>query len=155
MSIDYRDIPADAWAFLDDRVAGKPDECLNKGHVSKGRLMAVDMGLWDGLHTAEHGLTQHGLAAMFWRQEQTGKPAAKPIAASAVEMLVGDEGQAVLKIAQSDKSADDRAIEVCTLDRRFLAWKSPDWGKLLGCSAANIRKGHFWTIWRKNELERD
>ncbi len=109
---------------------------------------------WHGLNkTARKPWIEETIASL--RQEQTGKPTAKPIAGNAVEALLGDDAKEVLDIARSDKSADDRAIEICTLDRRCLAWKSPRWAELLGCSAANIRKGYFWTTWRKKELNRD
>jgi hypothetical protein len=48
-----------------------------------------------------------------------------PIPGGAVEALLGEEFQQVLKVARSNKSADDKMRLICGIDRRFLGYHSP------------------------------
>ncbi len=74
--------------------------------------------------------------------------------AFAVEALLGEDGKKILAIAHSERSADDRAIEICrTHPERFLVWKSAQWAGLLRVSAPAIRKGRFWKEYRLKALE--
>jgi hypothetical protein len=61
-------------------------------------------------------------------------------------LAMGETGRDVLAIANSGKSAGERAGRICELDAAYWAWKSPAWATLLRCSAANIRKSGFWKI---------
>jgi hypothetical protein len=72
----------------------------------------------------------------------------------AVEALLCEQAKEILASAQSDRSADDRAREICGMDpKKFLLWTSEQWADLLGVSSAAIRKGHFWTVDRPKALE--
>lgn len=74
-----------------------------------------------------------------------------PIDGSAVELLMGEEAQAILKIATSDKSADDRMMEIYRTDLRAIAWKSPHWATILGITDSAVRKTYFWKEFRNSK----
>ena len=73
----------------------------------------------------------------------------------AVEALLGDKAQEVLKVARSNESADSRMRAICGIDRRFLGYESPQWAELLGVSDAAIRKTPFWKQDRRPAIEAD
>jgi hypothetical protein len=55
-----------------------------------------------------------------------------------------EENQAVLAIAGSAKTAEEKLRELCAFDKRFLAWDSPQWADLLGVTARAVRDTRFW-----------
>lgn len=66
----------------------------------------------------------------------------------------------VAAIVSSKRSASDKAIAICELDRsRFLGWDSSQWSKLLKVSDSAIRQCPFWKTWlpkaREEERERN
>jgi hypothetical protein len=44
---------------------------------------------------------------------------------------------------------------ICGIDRRFIEWNSEQWKKLLGVSAAAIRKTDFWRKDRQRAIDAD
>jgi hypothetical protein len=63
---------------------------------------------------------------------------------NAAEFFLGEEMGKILKIAESDKSCDDKMRKICGIDRRYIPWKSPRWAKSLNVSEAAIRNTKFW-----------
>jgi hypothetical protein len=103
-------------------------------------------------------LTDQGRAELALRIEADGGPPATKAKASgnAVEALLRDEdSQAILNVTRSDKSADTKMREICGIDKRYLAWQSPQWSGLLGVDSAAIRKTKFWKEDRKLAIEAD
>jgi hypothetical protein len=86
--------------------------------------------------------------------EAPAAPNRQPVSAEAVEAFLGDGHQEAMRIARDTRlSADDRMRQICRLDRRLLVWNSTRWGKLLGVSAAAVRKTHFWLTDRPAAIE--
>jgi hypothetical protein len=77
--------------------------------------------------------------------------------ATALEMFAGPDLAKIMKIIDSQMSAEDKAIAICGIDKRFLSNKydSPWWGKALGVGVdgAAIRKTKFWKVDRKRASE--
>ena len=78
---------------------------------------------------------------------------AKSVPSTAVEALLGDESKEVLEIAKSDKTVDSKMRAICGIDRQFIPRNSGYWSKLLGVSAASIRKTSFWKVDRAKAIE--
>jgi hypothetical protein len=79
----------------------------------------------------------------------------RSLSASAVEALLTDSAPVVLKIVQSDRSADDKMRAIAAIDQRFFGWKSPQWAELLRVSDNAVRRTRFWTVDRKRYRERE
>jgi hypothetical protein len=90
-------------------------------------------------------------------QDRAGKlpKSGSSAAVTALEVLLEAEGQEVLEVVHSDKSADEKMRAICKIDKRYVAWKSTRWAQLLGVKDAAIRKTTFWTSDRKRILSRD
>jgi hypothetical protein len=74
-----------------------------------------------------------------------GAPPRGPVSQKALETLLVDS-EPVLRVARdTNRTAEERALEICRLERRFLAWNAEQWGELLGVTSAAIRKTDFWT----------
>ena len=135
-----------------------PDGKLWLHYCVKHQLLVRLIRIADGAHGHKHEYvyeaTDDGRLAV---QMGSTKPATKTPkeSASAVEALLGEESKEILAIARSDKSASDRAIAICEIDRRHLAWDSPRWADLLRVSDAAIRKSHFWKTWRPERIARE
>ncbi len=74
----------------------------------------------------------------------TGPEENNDVRSTAIESLMGDDDAAILKIAHSKKSADDRMREIYERDNRVIAWDSVRWAGLLGVTDAAIRKATWW-----------
>jgi hypothetical protein len=79
----------------------------------------------------------------------------KPASGNALETLLDKEGQKIMEIAHSTKSADDKMHEVVRVDSRFLAWDSERWGRLLDIKGSAVRKTRFWKETRKQMIGKD
>jgi hypothetical protein len=92
-----------------------------------------------------------------WSKDLDGKQTdqTEGKATKAVEALLGDESRQVLDIVRSEQSADDKMRKICGIDRRFLAFNSPQMAELLGTTDAAIRKTRFWKHDRKRAIEAD
>lgn len=95
-------------------------------------------------------LAEHRLAATTPPGENSEPPGPT---ANAVEALLGDDTQAILKVAGSNESADTRMRQICGIDRQFLGYNSGRWAELLGVKGAAIRKTAFWKHDRKRAIE--
>jgi hypothetical protein len=93
-------------------------------------------------------LTSKGRAALLVRTKRSGS-----LTEEAVAALLGDESRQVLKVAQSDPSADNKMRAICAINRRFLGYKSHEWADLLGVTDAAIRKTSFWKVDRPQAIE--
>lgn len=74
-------------------------------------------------------------------------------AARALELVMGCEQGEILKLATSDATVDDKLRAICGIDRKYLAWNSPQLAELLGVTAAAIRRTHFWRVDRPAAIE--
>ena len=121
VSVDYKDIPQVVWELLSDLLRNPAD---GAAHIGEDAWM---IAVQNGLVSDDSRLTFAGIAAIRWHEQSTtGKPTAKSIPVNAIEAMLGEEGKEVLKIARSSKSASDRAIEICAIDRRFLFYSYRD-----------------------------
>jgi len=84
-----------------------------------------------------------------------GQDAAPPVKASAIEALlsIDDVSQDILKVANSNRTVDDKLRDICGIDRRFVGLNSTKWAELLGKSTAAIRKTQFWKEHRDQAKE--
>ena len=89
------------------------------------------------------------------KQAAKAEPEGKNKAAKAIETLLDEPGEQVLKITRSKKSSDSKMREICRIDTRFLGFDSPHWSRLLGVSEAAIRKTTFWKVDRPKAIEAD
>lgn len=63
-----------------------------------------------------------------------------------IELFFGDDIGEVVKIARSQKSSDEKMRLICAIDRRYLAWDSPEWSDAIAVSDAAIRQTPFWKV---------
>lgn len=142
-----RRIPGDRGDLTDERTAtALADQLINNG-------LAGEVEVWN-LNLCEVARLLRSSTRTTHPGETEGPPKpTRPVSASAVEVLLGDENRQVLAIAQSNQSAGDKMEAIYNLDRRFLAWDSPQWAELLNVSAAAIRKTTFWTDGRRKAID--
>jgi hypothetical protein len=174
----YADIPEDLRGALDIALHHKlvdKDSNYQPGPivgVAYGSAEAAErIAAYRAALNPNYWLTSEGRCAlaMYREAQKTGEsPGAKDaeqptdpsklsrsVSGDAVEALLGDEAQKVLKIARSGRSADSKMREICGIDRRFLGYESPQWADLLGVSDAAIRKTPFWKQDRQRAIEAD
>lgn len=64
------------------------------------------------------------------------------------ELLSDDDDlrirERIMEVVESDQSVDAKMRAICSIDISKAGWSSTRWGKLLGVSAAAIRKTDFW-----------
>jgi hypothetical protein len=60
-----------------------------------------------------------------------------------------------LEIVESGLSVDQKMRAICAIDRRHLGQPSPWWARLLGVTAAAIRKTLFWKRDRRQAIDAD
>jgi hypothetical protein len=78
-----------------------------------------------------------------------------PIPPTALETLLGPENLKILEIVRSSATADEKMRKIYDIDKRFLAWDSPMWQRLLGVTSSAIRNTSFWIETRSRHLGAD
>jgi GTPase SAR1 family protein/Leucine-rich repeat (LRR) protein len=68
----------------------------------------------------------------------------------------GPEGKKILQIANDNElSADEKMRRIFDVDRRCVAWKSPEWSRLLGVTPDAVRQTSWWKEDRKQYFNKE